>query len=139
MCKATISKNWAPKCVMDGCNNLVSYHKKYSKLNHGGPGFKWMQACPDHRGARKAEFDAWKLKRGCENRDTHHGFACTTTITHPSQIDVNHIDGNKMNTTPSNIECLCRVCHARVTVDSGHQHNRYSNVVDLDPNLFEVI
>lgn len=134
---SSIAKLWAPKCVMDGCNNRVSYHKKYSKLNDQGPGFKWKSACDFHRGPGKPLFDAWKLSRGCENVDMHHSFICTTTITNPSQIDVNHIDGNKRNTASENIECLCRVCHARVTVDNGHQHNRYTNQVELNPELFE--
>jgi len=134
---SSIAKLWAPKCVMDVCNNRVSYHKKYEKLGDTGPGFKWKSACDYHRGAGKPMFDAWKLSRGCENTDAHHGFICTSTITEPGQIDINHIDGDKRNTEPDNIECLCRVCHARVTVDNGHQHNRYNNQVFLPPELFE--
>jgi len=134
---SSISKLWAPKCVMPDCNNRVGYHKKYDKLGDKGPGFKWKAACDYHRGVGKPLFDAWKLSKGCENTDAHHGFICTSTITSPEQLDVNHIDGNRHNNEPKNIECLCPVCHNRVTRDNGHQRNRYTNQVYLDPDLFE--
>lgn len=132
-----MSNLWAPKCVFPGCNNNVDYHNRYSKSNNSGYGFKWKQACNYHRGAGKPEFDRWKLESGCANKDAHYGFACTTNITSTSQIDVNHIDGNKLNTDSDNIECLCKVCHARVTVESGHNQNRYTYQVRLNPALWE--
>lgn len=124
-------KRWAPRCTLPDCNNLVSYHKK------NGNSIKWKMFCEPHRTIRKAEVDSWKMKTGCENIDAHHGFKCTSHITDASQLDINHVDGDRQNGDSSNLEILCKVCHQRVTVDNGHQNNRYSNQVILDPALFE--
>jgi hypothetical protein len=130
-------KLFAPRCSYPGCNNIVDYHKRYIKQDNTRS-YKWKQACAYHRGVGKPSFDLWKLSHGCSNKDGHHGFRCTSTITSAGQIDINHIDGNKRNTDASNIECLCKVCHAQVTVDNRHYQNRYINEVILDPNLFTI-
>ena len=128
-------KSWAPKCALPGCCNLVSYHKK------NGTSFKWKMFCEPHRDpARlKAEVDRWKTKQGCSNTDAHHGFKCTSHITDASQLDVNHIDGNRHNQIQENLEILCKVCHQRVTIDNSHNTTRYRNQNDLNPELFEVL
>ncbi len=41
----------------------------------------------------------------CENAE------CTATITHPCQLDVDHIDGNHQNNDESNLMTLCANCH----------------------------
>lgn len=128
---AAIYRHWAPVCTLPGCKNLVSYHKKK------GNSYKWKMFCEDHRNARKFEVDAWKLNQGCANIDAHHGFKCTSHITDASQLDVNHVDGDRNNQQDTNLEILCKVCHQRVTVDNGHHNNRYNNQVILDPNIFE--
>lgn len=134
---STNYKMWAPKCAYPTCNNKVGYHKRYPKLDKT-MGFKWKIACEDHRKVKKWEFDAWKVAVGCENADTRYGFKCTSTITGPEQIDVHHVDGNKHNSDPSNLERLCRNCHGRVTLENGDHRNRYTNAVTLNPDLFEV-
>lgn len=131
-------KLWAPKCAYPTCNNLVGYHKRFPKVD-GTRGYKWKIACEPHRHAKKAEFDAWKMAVGCENSDTRYGFKCTSTITGPEQIDVHHRDGNRHNSDPNNLERLCRNCHGRITKENGDHLNRYTNALDLDPNLFEYI
>jgi 5-methylcytosine-specific restriction endonuclease McrA len=123
---------WAPRCALQGCNAKVSYHKK------SGNKYKWKQFCSAHRGPLKAEVDNWKMSQGCSNKNAHHGFVCTSHITSPAQLDVNHIDGDRHNTSEKNLEILCKVCHQRVTIDNGHHTTRYHNQVDLDPELFEV-
>lgn len=128
---AATYKRWAPRCTLPGCINTVSYHKK------NGNQYKWKMFCEAHRTIRKFEVDAWKMKTGCENVDAHHGFKCTSHITDASQLDVNHIDGDRQNGDENNLEILCKVCHQRVTIDNGHHTNRYVNCVELDPNLFE--
>lgn len=37
--------------------------------------------------------------------------ACTTTIEDPCQLDVHHIDGNRRNNDPANLQTLCASCH----------------------------
>jgi 5-methylcytosine-specific restriction endonuclease McrA len=128
-------KIWAPKCAMPGCCNLVAYHKKK------GTNFKWKMFCEPHRDPAqlKGEADRWKLSQGCSNTDAHHGFKCTSHITDASQLDINHIDGDRRNQEPDNLEILCKVCHQRVTVDNYHHTTRYTNRVVLNPRLFEVL
>ena len=125
-------KTWAPKCALPGCENIVAYHKK------NGNSYKWKMFCSPHRGTLKMAVDQWKLSIGCENVDARYGFVCTSNITDSSQLDVNHVDGDRHNQTANNLEILCKVCHMRVTVDNNHHTTRYVNQVYLDPNLFEV-
>ena len=93
--------------------------------------------CEYHRKTGKAAVDKWKMDTGCENKDFRHGFLCTSHITAPNQLEVNHRDGNRHNQNPENLEILCGVCHRRVTLDNQHHKTRYSNQVILDTNLFE--
>lgn len=126
-------KRWAPKCAFPDCINNVSYHKK------AGNSYKWKMFCEPHRDPKrlKPEVDKWKLQQGCSNIDAHHGFKCTSHITDASQLDVNHIDGDRQNQDQDNLEILCKVCHQRVTVDNQHHTTRYTNQVPLNPALFE--
>lgn len=127
-----IYQKWAPKCALPGCEDLVLYHKKK------GNSYKWKMFCESHRSNLKSAVDNWKLSRGCENVTAHHGFVCTSTITDAVQLDINHLDGDRYNQDTANLEILCKVCHARVTVDNGHHTNRYVNQVYLNPDLFEL-
>lgn len=124
-------KLWAPSCALPGCQTLVAYHKKV------GNTYRWKMFCEPHRNSKKHEVDVWKLSRGCENTDAHHGFICTSYITGASQLDVNHKDGDRHNQDPNNLEILCKVCHMRVTIDNHHHITRYTNQTYLDPKLFE--
>ena len=128
-------KLWAPACALPGCCNRVRYHKK------NGNSYKWKMFCEVHRDPDqlKPEVDNWKLSQGCANVDAHHGFKCTSHITDASQLDVNHIDGDRQNQLEANLEILCKVCHQRVTIDNGHHNTRYTNQVELDPKLFEFV
>jgi 5-methylcytosine-specific restriction endonuclease McrA len=129
---------WAPKCALPDCINRVSYHDKYNRSGQQAPGYKWKMFCTHHRGKGKTVVEDWKIKQGCSNTDAHHGFKCTSHITKPGQLDVNHIDGDRHNNDPTNLELLCRVCHQRVTTDNGHHLTRYTNSTHLPPELFEV-
>ena len=55
----------------------------------------------------------------CENIDGRLGFECTTNIIDPAwQLDVDHISGNPSDNDPSNLQTLCKCCHAIKTRDS---------------------
>ena len=60
-------------------------------------------------------------KSYCENVDGRLGKFCTTTITHPKELTVDHIDGNHKNDDPSNLQTLCACCHNLKT------HQDYAN------------
>jgi 5-methylcytosine-specific restriction endonuclease McrA len=134
--KVSYTKHLAPPCSYPDCRCKVGYHEKYTRED-GTPGFKWKNFCEYHRDLGKFSVDNWKLHQGCSNTDAHYGFVCTATIFSAEQLDINHIDGNRHNQSPSNIEVLCKNCHAKVTIDQGHHKNRYPNKVPLDKNLFE--
>lgn len=129
-------RHWAPRCAMEGCRNLVGYHKKYIKED-GFTGYKWKRACEEHRTVKKAAFDNFKMSRSCENRDGRYGFKCTATITNPAQIDIHHKDGDHYNNHQSNLECLCRNCHGIVTIQNGDHKNRYDNYFKLNKEIFD--
>jgi hypothetical protein len=133
-----IYKTWAHKCAYPTCNSLVSYHNKGSGSG-SGPFFKFKTFCNHHRkGAGKAAVDNWKITAGCRNAiHQHHGIKCTSHITTASGLDINHIDGDRRNSDPDNIEVLCKMCHQHVTISNGHHRTRYTNQVRLDPALFE--
>jgi hypothetical protein len=132
-----IVNNWATQCALPGCTNKTGYHKA-GLTAKGTPTAKWKMFCTAHRTKLKKEVDQWKLKQGCSNTDAHYGFVCTATILYPEQLDVNHIDGDRHNNDPKNLECLCRNCHAAVTVQSGHHLTKYVNEVELNPEMFGV-
>lgn len=44
---------------------------------------------------------------------------CGFVALHPSQYDVDHIDGNHANNDPSNLQTLCANCHRLKTVLAG--------------------
>jgi hypothetical protein len=136
MANITLVTKLAPKCSLPGCNNQVSYHKQYPKLD-GTVGFKWKTMCEEHRGSKKYEVDNFKLSNGCANRNgSEYEFPCGSTITYAGQIDINHKDGNRQNTDPANVECLCRNCHSRVTHEKKHHLNRYNTEIPL-PDGFD--
>lgn len=98
---------------MPNCHKTVGQHSK--RLN------KNKQVCAAHRTTKKHEVDKWKMNCGCSNHDSRYGFPCVSKeILDPSQLDINHIDGNNNNRDPSNIEVLCKMCHTLITLRNEH-------------------
>ena len=62
-------------------------------------------------------------KEYCENVDARLGFNCTYIIQDPDcQLGVDHIDGDKTNNDPENLQTLCANCHnykTKMFRDSG--------------------
>ena len=101
------------KCSMPNCHKTVGQHNKKNNKN--------KQVCSAHRNHRKHEVDQWKLNSGCANKNGQYGFPCgAKIITHPAQLDINHIDGINSNRDPKNIEVLCKLCHPIVTLANKH-------------------
>jgi hypothetical protein len=51
----------------------------------------------------------------CENEDSRLGFECTTTIHWDGMLDVDHKNGKPNDNRPSNLQTLCKCCHAYKT------------------------
>ena len=54
-------------------------------------------------------------KEYCENIDSRLGFKCTATIIHRRQLDLDHINGDHHFNLASNLQTLCKSCHAQKT------------------------
>jgi len=54
-------------------------------------------------------------KEYCENIDARLGFTCTANIIHRRQLDLDHINGDHHYNLSSNLQTLCKNCHAQKT------------------------
>jgi hypothetical protein len=55
-------------------------------------------------------------KNICENQDGRLGFKCTSTILWHGMLDVDHINGDPSDNSPTNLQTLCKCCHAYKTM-----------------------
>lgn len=80
----------------------------------------WKCRQPDlfHKWSRRA-----KLKK--KRREELVCQQCGFKADHSCQIDVDHIDGNRNNNEPSNLQLLCANCHRLKTIESGDHLRRY--------------
>jgi len=83
------------------------HHKELTAKSQGLTSEEWVNKDHPYRKSRK---------KYCENQDGRLGYKCTTTIVHSVQLDVDHIDGNPTNHDPSNLQTLCKCCHAYKTI-----------------------
>lgn len=103
-----------PRCINPGCCNPVAL---FRGTIFEAKGREVRTVCnPCHL----SSYGKQPLKEGvtahkktyCENIDGHLGFACTSIIHYSGVLELDHIDGNHYNNIPSNVETLCKVCHA---------------------------
>jgi hypothetical protein len=120
--------NAAPKCILPECNNHVGYHGS-AKGKNGIQTAKWKTFCNFHRTIGKLEADQFKLLRGCENKYGSVGISVPCAGYHPVAVSltIDHYDGNKLNTDPSNVLVLCANCHNIKTQEHGNHLTRYGN------------
>ncbi|NDB84204.1 MAG: HNH endonuclease [Alphaproteobacteria bacterium] len=80
-------------------------------------------------------------KQYCENVDGRLGFLCTSNILIEDQLEVDHIDTNKSNNDPSNLQTLCANCHRYKTyTDRRKSEVRYKsneNYQEFKPQIIE--
>lgn len=60
----------------------------------------------------------------CENIDSRLGFVCNSIIIDTSQLDVDHINENRHDNSPENLQTLCANCHRIKTRRNSHKHNK---------------
>jgi 5-methylcytosine-specific restriction endonuclease McrA len=57
------------------------------------------------------------LRKGRKNKtDTCN--ICKVKMVNPKDLDVDHIDGNRSNNDPSNLQTLCKPCHNKKTKEN---------------------
>lgn len=111
------------KCSLPNCDKGVGYHRTQNRSFFEGISIRWKTVCEKHRNKQtgKPLVDRWKLQQGCSNYLGKYGcIPCTSIITDPSQLEINHIDGNNTNRDESNIEVLCSNCHRLATIEQNH-------------------
>jgi hypothetical protein len=103
-----------PTCINENCNNPVHLSKGNLKSSVGRV---VRTVCgPCHRASYSKSplpYNVKSIKKDyCENNDGHLGFPCTSTIHYGGILELDHIDGQHYNNVPSNIQTLCKICHA---------------------------
>ena len=101
-----------------GCNNLV----KIRRGNHSESVKPAWRCANKHKETLDNKFKPYKAHKKdiCENPE------CTATIIHPRQLSVDHMDGDRNNNDPSNLQTLCLNCHAHKSFLNNDYVNKYN-------------
>lgn len=86
---------------------VVSIKKRYKKRKDGSDIYRCSKIYLKQKGLQKRPYRR-HLKECCE--------LCGFIPQHIIQLDVDHIDGNKNNSDPSNLQTLCANCHRLKTL-----------------------
>jgi hypothetical protein len=130
-----------PACETSGCYNDAAMVRDYYD---GWANYRrWCSSCHNERTAEKHglknitqvvaknagmtvseytnQFHPYRKHRKdyCENQDGRLGFVCTANIIWDGMLDVDHKNGDPSNNHPSNLQTLCKCCHAYKTNKAG--------------------
>ena len=114
---AVTTMRMRPRCEVPGCTNKAMYLYQYEdglyrwRTRHG------HFICSTHQRVTWHPYLQHR-KDHCENRDGRLGYVCTTTVFWPGMLDVDHKNGNPSDNRTSNLQTLCKCCHAYKT----HKH-----------------
>lgn len=104
-----------PTCINDGCEKLVQYSTRYKNGL-----YRWRPHCST---CHIASYKNLELPEGitayktgyCSNIDSNLGFECPVDYEWATwaygMTELDHIDGNRENNVPENIQELCPMCH----------------------------
>lgn len=90
------------ECMIPGCTR---------KQHNAGYG-RFRPICYFHHNLKNQLTYRTYLKNYCENIDGRLGFICKNEILYTCQLQVDHIDGNRDNDDPKNLQTLCANCHS---------------------------
>tara|TARA_B100000287_G_C20358869_1_gene672932 strand:- start:289 stop:723 length:435 start_codon:yes stop_codon:yes gene_type:complete len=123
-----------PECINDGCGSPV--HTR--KTNKNGTYDVRTECYRCHMGGRNRPGVTPHKKKYCENIDERLGFKCVADITDSCMLEMDHIDGERWNNVPENVQTLCRNCHAYKTKYNGDmKNNRAVLYTDLNTKEYE--
>jgi hypothetical protein len=108
-------RSFRPRCINHGCHNPVAVFRGIISEAKGREVRTVCTQCHLVSYGKKTELPPGVTvhkKTYCENIDGHLGFPCTSTIHFSGVLELDHIDGNHYNNIPSNVETLCKICHA---------------------------
>jgi len=108
-------RTFRPQCINYGCHNPVAIFRGIIGEEKGREIRTVCSPCHEASYGKKAlkEGVTAHKKDYCENRDGHLGFPCTSTIHGSWVLELDHKDGNHLHNLPSNVETLCKICHAQ--------------------------
>lgn len=72
----------------------------------------------DSQGRKRYRSNCDKCRRTAHKAKGDHCESCGIKPDNKSLLDVDHIDGNRSNNLPSNLQTLCKVCHQEKTVQN---------------------
>ncbi len=122
-------KEFRPTCINEGCDRVVQTRK----INKNGTYDIRAECYKCHGGFRNRPGVNPHKKTTCENTDGRLGFTCVATIEDSCMLEMDHIDSDKWNNVPDNIQTLCRNCHAYKTKYNGDSKNNKTILyTDLD-------
>ena len=122
-----------PVCINYGCNSFCHERKRSPKT--GKINFRSVCSHCHLAGMRRHSFKkgVTPFKVGkCTNDKGYLGFVCTAKIIDPCQTELDHIDGNRLNNVPKNVQELCKNCHAVKTKLNGDAKCNKVKVMSLD-------
>ena len=119
MIKKNHYKEFKPDCINDGCGSPV--HTR--KVNKNGTYDVRTECYKCHMGGRNRPGVTPHKKTYCENKDGRLGIWCEAKIEDSCMLEMDHIDGDRWNNVPKNVQTLCRNCHAYKTKYNGDTIN----------------
>jgi predicted HNH restriction endonuclease len=79
-----------------------------------------------HTGEQVYDTRCWTCRCEYRKHKTDHCAFCGFIAIHPVQLDVDHIDGDRTNNTPKNLQTLCANCHRLKTqMNKDHLRGNY--------------
>ena len=113
-----------PICINYGCNSSLHTRRIAKKTGKKEPRSVCGHCHLAGMGRHPYKKDVTPFKQGkCSNEDGRLGFICKAEIVDWCQTELDHIDGEKLNNVPENIQELCRNCHAVKTKANGDSRN----------------
>ncbi len=112
-------KEFRPICINEGCGSFVATRK----VNKNGTYDIRAECGYCHRGFRNRPGVTSHKKTYCENRDGRLGIVCEAKIEDSCMLEMDHINSDKWNNVPDNVQTLCRNCHAYKTKQNGDTRN----------------